>query len=95
MTLKIINILKLFGFALVGGLCSFFLSSVYSLFIPMTASTGMVVSIGVTILALICLIMSLFLKRSYRFPIFVFFLGFVLISRFLEGLFVYFYNILP
>jgi len=93
MTIKVSNILKLTGVALAGGLCSFAIGSVFSLMIPLSASAGMIVSIGLSIVAVLCMIASLFLKKPYKFSLFTFFLGFVLISKLFEGLFVYFYNI--
>lgn len=83
------NTLTLVKFSLVGGLCSFALSFLIFPFLPASITTSVAANIGLNIAALLAAIgVLIFVKRPNKFPIFVFFLGFVLVSKLFEVLFV-------
>jgi hypothetical protein len=86
MTIKLQNILKLLGYAFIGGLCAFAWGFLGSIFLSKELNLSVAFNLFPAILAILGAIAALiFLKTPKRIPVFLFFIGFIFINKLFEG----------
>lgn len=89
MTIQLNRVIKLLSIAFIGGLISFFINFfILSFLVPMPVDIGTIVSVSITAVVLLGALITLFIKKLFKFPLFVFCLGFIFINKFFEGMFV-------
>lgn len=85
--MKLSNLLKLLGFAFIGGLCAFALDFLFSIFIPQEQSTSVVIGLIPSFIAILGAVAAmLFLKAPKRIPVALFFVGFLFLSKIFDGI---------
>ncbi|MFA6042971.1 MAG: hypothetical protein WCV85_06765 [Patescibacteria group bacterium] len=86
MTAKLQNIFKLLGYTIIGGLCAFAWSFLGSLFLPKEVNLSVAFNLLPALLAIVGAVVALlFLKNPKRIPVLLFFVGFIFINKFFEG----------
>ena len=89
MTVALRNIAQMLSYALIGGLCAFAWGFLMFPFLSPEITTSVAANLAPGILAVVGAVLALvFLKSPKRIPVFLFFLGFIFINKFFEGMFI-------
>lgn len=81
------RVLKLLGYAFVGGLCAFTWGFLLSIFLPQKLNSSIAFNLAPAILAIVGVVAALlFLKAPKRIPVVLFFVGFLFLTKLFEGI---------
>lgn len=85
--MKMQNVLKMLGYAIVGGLCAFTWGFLLSVFFPKELDSSVAFNLAPAILAIAGIVAALlFLKAPKRIPVVLFFVGFLLLTKLFDGI---------